>query len=617
MPWARLEHPSIQLGLLQAVLARAEIPSEVRSLYLTFMEFLCASTAERPEAEQITVVDYAAIASQYFIGDWIFSVPPFNDYPQPEAPYFEYLRAKGTAERLIEKAAQIRQLVPAFLERTVADILAATPAIVGFTTTFGQNVPSLVLAKLLKARDPSLIVVLGGANCDGEMGATLHRLYPWVDIVVRGEGERVVPELFADLLLGGPIRPHPGLCYRQGDQSLVIDLSPESTVAMNELPMPQYDEYFEGIRNTSFGSSIIHTVSIPFESARGCWWGAKAHCTFCGLNGSTMAFRSKSSERAAAELFTLSSRHQCLSFQAVDNILDMRYFGGLLPLLRDSGYDFKLFYETKSNLRKEQLRILRQAGVADVQPGIESLSTPILKMMRKGVTAFQNICILKWCAELDIRVFWNVIYGFPGEPIEEYGRMADVMKSLSHLEPPSLIPLGLERFSPYHENPDAFGLEITGPLPHYRFIYPAETEADLCSLAYSFAYRHADGRRPETYVEPVKEVIDEWRERYAVGFGSLRYRLGPGFMVINDRRPNLETCDYRLGEREARIYLACDEGSTAASIWSGLQAAGDTDLTTQDVEDFLGLLEQSRLVYEEGGRYLSLALRAGANVAAS
>ena len=42
--------------------------------------------------------------------------------------------------------------------------------------------------------------------------------------------------------------------------------------------------------------------TLLFETSRGCWWGAKSHCTFCGLNGETMAFRSKSPRRALDEL---------------------------------------------------------------------------------------------------------------------------------------------------------------------------------------------------------------------------------------------------------------------------------------------------------------------------
>ncbi|MGA9995416.1 MAG: RiPP maturation radical SAM C-methyltransferase [Pyrinomonadaceae bacterium] len=607
MPWAMLHHPSIQLGILQSVLEEAGISTQVRSFYLELMEHFASKTAGLPDVERITPEHYEDVAAQYFIGDWIFAVPPFHDPRALDEEYFAYLRSAGISQELISLAKRMRQLIPEFLKSCVENVLAAAPTVVGFTTTFGQNVPSLVLSKLLKQREPSLKIVFGGANCDGPMGAALHRKFTWIDVVVRGEGERVVAGLMEDLLSGGTIRRQPGLCFRQRKRRFAIEQSSHNLTAMSALPFPNYDEYFERMRQLSFGAELLPDVSIPFEASRGCWWGAKLHCTFCGLNGSTMAFRSKSAERAVEELFYLVKRYQQLSFQAVDNIMDMHYFSDFLPKLRDSGSDLRLFYETKSNLKRWQVRMLRDAGVVYIQPGIESLSTHILKLMRKGVTALQNIRLLKWCAEYGIHVYWNVIYGFPGEPPEEYDRMAQLMKSLSHLQPPSLIPLGIERFSPYYQRPGDFNLEIVGPRPHYRFAYPCD-ESTLSNLAYSFDYRYVDNQRPETYIGAIKQTIDDWQANHKAGDGSLQYHKGPDFLVINDRRPNLEPCNYRLGEQEARIYLACDSGATPKAIWEALNSDGGVRITVEEIEEYLDELAEARLVYEEDGRYLSLAI---------
>ncbi len=198
MPWALLHRPSIQLGVLQSILEEADIGTEVRSYYLDFMEHLASRTAELPDGERICLEDYEEIAIQYFIGDWIFAVPPFNNPRDSDEEYFQYLRSQGTPQDLISLAVKIRSLVPEFLDSCVEDVINTAPTVVGFTTTFGQNVPSLVLSKLLKQRDPSLKIVFGGANCDGPMGEALHRNFPWIDVVVRGEGEGVIVGLMRD-----------------------------------------------------------------------------------------------------------------------------------------------------------------------------------------------------------------------------------------------------------------------------------------------------------------------------------------------------------------------------------------------------------------------------------
>ncbi len=608
MPWHALNLPSIQLGLLQSVLEGAGIQTEVGTLGLAFLEYCYTETADLPEASRISVADYDAMVNQGHngLGDWIFSVPPFRDAPESDGQYLAFLRSREVPERTLQAALTMRRLVPAFLERMADDVIALGPKIVGFTSTFNQNVPSLVLAKILKRRDPALSVVFGGANCDGPMGAALHRAFPWVDVVVRGEAERILPGLVRDLIADRIVRPQAGLCFREGDISVSIPQA-GSDVAMDEIPTPTFDEYFERLARTSFVPELQHNVALVYETARGCWWGAKSHCTFCGLNGTSMAFRSKSPARVLEELTTLARRYQRLDFEITDNILDLRYLRDVLPQLSELGYDLRLYYETKANLRREQVQLLKKAGVDRIQPGIESLSTPILKLMRKGVTAFQNVQLLKWCAEYGILPAWNILYGFPGEPLEEYARMAEVIPSLTHLSPPTAGPIELSRFSPYYERAGEFGIDVLGPERWYRYVYGLD-DATLMDLAYVFEYRHVDGRVPDTYAAPLLRAIEAWRANASTSYRALRYRRGPGFLVIQDRRSNLERADYSFDEAEAQIYLACEDGATADGSCATLHAAGATDFDVADVEQFLDELVDLRLVYEDAGRYLALAL---------
>jgi ribosomal peptide maturation radical SAM protein 1 len=610
MPWHVLHLPSIQLGTLRPLLENAGIRTEVRSYTLDFMEHCRVATRGEPEDLRIHLADYEAVAVEHYwvgLGEWIFAGPPFSDSSERDAAYLEYVRGHGVPERDIDKARRMRELVPAFLDACVDEVSRAFPRVVGFTSTFSQTVPSLALARKLKEADPSLTIVFGGANCDGPMGPALLRTFPWVDVVVRGECEAIVVEVMRDLLAGRSPHPHPGLCFREMGKAVVIDQAGGNEFPMDRLPIPDYREYFERLAKTGFAPEILAEARLPFESARGCWWGAKSHCTFCGLNGSSMAFRSKSPARVLQEVETLVQRYGRLDLQAVDNIIDMRYLRDVLPTLRDRGYDLGLFYETKANLRKDQLQLLRQSGVDHIQPGIESLSSPILTLMRKGVTAFQNVRILKWCAEFGLRVFWNLIYGFPGEPREEYDRMAALVPALEHLAPPTLGPLVLDRFSPYHERPGDFGLQLGGPLPYYELIYPADP-ATLNDLAYSFQYAHADDRDPDTYVMPLRRAIEAWRAGHQTSYRALRYRHAPGGLLVQDGRPHTDQANYSFGEREAAIYLACEDGATVDEAHDTLRARGRMDLCQAEIREFLDELTRVRLVYAEDGRYLALAL---------
>src|SRR5438067_9138837 len=321
MPWDQLEYPSIQLGILGSVLERAGIPSETRSLNLDFIEHCVTATAGRPEAERLSVGSYRAVvrwSRDVSLGDWIFSSGSAE-----AGSYAEFLWLSGVPEKVIDSALRFRAVVPSFLERVADEIAAARPAIVGFSTAFNQTLASLALATELRARlGDSVRIVFGGANCEGPMGAALQRAFPVIDVVVRGEGERVLPELALDLLAGRPVRPQPGLCYREpgpeGGQ-VVVPEAPGS-VPLDDVPTPRYDEYFDRLRSTSFANGVFRDVTILYESARGCWWGEKSHCAFCGISDQAMSFRAKSPERILAELSELARRHGRLDFFFVDYI---------------------------------------------------------------------------------------------------------------------------------------------------------------------------------------------------------------------------------------------------------------------------------------------------------
>lgn len=580
MPWDVLGSPSLALGILHQLLLDAGISVATRSPKLWWMERLLEAG--------IGIDRYDEIAGYGGgLGDYVFAEPPMAS-PDGIARYAAALRAQ-VAGSFLARVEELRRLAPRFLDECAAALLALRPRVVGFTTMFSQTMASLGVARRLKALDPSVRVVLGGSNCEGPMGAALARCFPWIDVVVRGEAEAVAPAIFGALLAGEPVPAAPA----------------GTPVPMDAVPTPHYDDFFAELDATSFADLMRATSFISFEAARGCWWGEVSHCTFCGLNGGTMAFRSKSAARVVDEILTLARRHQVLDLHAVDNIFDHRYFDELLPQLARAGLDLDLFWEVKSNLKKRELAALRRAGVARIQPGIESLSTEILALMGKGVTAWQNLRLIKWCAELGIGVEWNLLHGFPREPEAAYDEMAALIPSLHHLPPPRFEPVVVHRFSPYQLRPEAYGLALTGPAWHYGCLFDVPADA-LADLAYHFEHAHLDGRDPERYVGGCRRAVAEWRAAHAAG-AELTWRRGPGFVLIRDGRAGRggELVDTTLEGDEAAVYAACDDGGRLTTI---AERAGVSPVAARAILDEL---VAARLVLREGERYLGLALRPG------
>jgi ribosomal peptide maturation radical SAM protein 1 len=370
---------------------------------------------------------------------------------------------------------------------------------------------------------------------------------------------------------------------------------------MDALPRPDYVDFF-----TQLDAAALAAPDEPrllFETSRGCWWGEKHHCTFCGLNGAGMAYRSKSAARAFDEVRALAQQHPGVRISVVDNILDMKYLRDFVPMLAESELELDLFYEVKANLKREHLVLLRDAGIKAIQPGIESFSTPILTLMNKGVRGLQNVQLLKWCKELGVRPFWNVLWGFPGERAEDYERMAEMVPAMTHLAPPvSGSVIRLDRFSPNFDEARARGFIDVRPHASYRHIYPLEPDA-VENLAYYFTFDYAEPQPVGEYTRCLSEAIRRWKSEYDES--DLFLVDKSEHLLIWDLRPAaIEPLTVLTGVAR-RLYLACGTARHLSKL------TDDAGWERDEIERLVDALVARRLMMREGGLCLSLAVALG------
>jgi ribosomal peptide maturation radical SAM protein 1 len=608
MPFGALERPALGLSLLKAGLASAGVECEVRYLTFAFAELI-------GHAEYVwltTEVPYTA-----FAGDWAFTPALYGSQPDLEARYVqEVLCDTWRLDRMsIDRILRIRSMVPHFLDYCLAALRLEDHAIVGFTSTFEQNIASLALAGRIKRVSPETSIVFGGANWEADMGLELHRQFPFIDYVCSGEADSSFPLLVRQILDAEPMLARvkvPGLVYRLADQSVATG-PPDPIHTLDSLPVPDYTEYFGDLHASSVGASVVPTLLV--ETSRGCWWGAKSHCTFCGLNGGNIAFRRKAGERAITEIEYLVDRWQVEHVEAVDNILDMRYFDDMLPRLAASDRPIRLFYEVKANLTRRHVKALHEAGVYRIQPGIESLSDHVLKLMRKGTTALQNIQLLKWCREYGVQADWNILYGFPGETAQDYADILRLLPAIRFLGPPAAWgPIRLDRFSPYFEDPHAFGLRNVRPIRAYNYLYPFDARS-LGRIAYYFDFDYQPGLNPSGYAAEVIAYVKDWQQQPEMG--QLQSVCGSDDnLVLLDTRAGATQPHVVLSGLEQAAYELCDAAHSPTQVVDHLGAAfPGVAFTSGQVREFLDSLVANSLMVTDGVRYLSLALQRKAAVA--
>ncbi|MFM6007058.1 MAG: RiPP maturation radical SAM C-methyltransferase [Sphaerospermopsis kisseleviana] len=611
MPYAAVERPSIALGLLKASLQMNGMKAEAIYPNLWF-------------AEEIGLPKYQVLSlsrPELIMGEWTFSQVAFPDW---EANNQEYLRDIAYDHPAMRQTLLwVRDRAAAFIDRVARAVLELNPRIVSCSSTFQQNCASLALLRRIRELNPAIATIMGGANCEGEMGLTLHQAFDWVDFICSGEGDELFSALCQQILTHGRELPTTKLphgviapVHRQG--LTVSTVSRGSVQNLDQIAIPDYDDYFQTLQN--LGISTYIEPGIPIETSRGCWWGQKQHCSFCGLNGSGMTYRSKSPERVVKEFTTLAERYHLQRFFVVDNILDIQHIDTVLPILASLEQPYSIFYETKANLRKEQVQQLAQAGVQFIQPGIENMHDLALQLLKKGNIALMNVQLLKWAREFGILVDWNFLIGIPGESGEWYAEMVEWLPLIVHLQPPSAAyPIRYDRFSPYHENSLDYGLKLH-PHKSYSYVYPFSAEV-IAQVAYYFE-DHSHGRNISS--------SSDWREiglipehkllQDCIGsWGELFWSPQPPKLniieddgqrlLIVDTRPCAVASEMFVEGLAYQIYLACDRVLTQPELLRILKVKTGIDLSWDEVKPIVADLRSRQILLQINNRLLSLAVK--------
>jgi magnesium-protoporphyrin IX monomethyl ester (oxidative) cyclase len=611
MPYAPLEHPSIGVSLLKAAVHGSEIQAEVVYGNMHF--------ADRIGFDPYRLVEEKP--TERLVGEWTFSAGLFPSFESDVEAYLNLVVGAGR-DKSIEREAilAVREAAPTFVDDLAARVVARRSKIVGCSSTFEQHCASLALLRRIRELSPDTITLMGGANCEGEMGVATLEHFPWVDFVVSGEADSLFPDLCRLLIRRGrrvetSRLPH-GVIGRghlePSQRKPGAPFPPRGTVtALDKLPMPDYDDYFEALRTVATGARI--RPGLLAETSRGCWWGEKAHCTFCGLNGFGMGYRSKAPERVVAELLELARRYGIRDVELVDNILDMSHIQTVLPKLAASGEPLNIFYETKANLKRQQLKQLAAAGVRWIQPGIESLHDSILKLIAKGNSAMINLQLLKWAREHGIRLFWNFLCGFPGEAGEWYREMADWLPRIYHLQPPSgVAQVRYDRFSPYQIRPEEYGIDLV-PFQTYSYVYPFADES-LRRLAYFFedgGHRHALSlsKAQDPAHALLRQRAQRWRQLWIWPVKPVLTVSEEGDKLrLQDTRPGAPERRVTLEGLAAEIYLLCDSAQSLDSLVRMLNARSTAAVSSQAVLSILKDLDRRLLLLRLNDRYLSLAV---------
>jgi len=607
LPWTSIGEPSLGLSLLKAILQRQGIPCKVLHLELFILEYLQSDT-------------YKSLANASILNDFLFSGVL---EPNLTPPQLRGLRAKvgelvnsgifqvkefGGTEGFVETLLKLRQdILPKWLAKWADEIAGQGATLVGFTCMFDQTIASLALSKLVRERAPRKLLALGGYAVRSPTAQTIVKAFPWIDAVCDGEGDITICQLALAAAGERSLNEVQGIVIR-GNAGEPVATTPAPRVDLDSNPIPDFDDFFADVSRLSSEFLIdVLPQTLPVENSRGCWWGAKHHCSFCGIRDDDLAYRSRSAKKALETLESLVNRHGINYFRFNDYIFPNDYFKSLLPELVRLGHPYRLGTEIKSNITEARLALLAQAGFEWIQPGIESFSSDVLRRMEKGVSAAQNVYTLVLGKRFGMQVHYNILYGFPHDEEDEYKRMVKFLPRLFHLDPPAFCTrVQITRFAPLHMRAEEFGLAPLTPESTYELLFSKDylrrTGFSLMDFCYYFESSGENSSALQRLYTEIYEIVARWKSLRDSRKELLwcEDQTATEGLAIHDLRGKNGTV-HHLDIDSSMVLRTC-----MAPIAESRLAQECMHLSREAVREIVDELDRQELVFRDGERIVSL-----------
>ena len=295
-----------------------------------------------------------------------------------------------------------------FYEHIVDTILTGDDEFVGLMTDADSLHHTLITAQRVKSRRPEVKVCLGGP-ASSPMSTLLLDTFPFVDFVVRGEGEHTFVELIEHLQGKRRAGDILGLSWRDGERAVENAARPQEG-DLDLLPVPDFAAY-----------DMMSGAPLYLDVGRGCPF----KCSFCATAPFwKRQYRMKSIERIVHEATLVRDtygRHQ-INFSHDIFTCDRRWTLEFCDHLIKNPINVQWTCSTRTDIiDPEVLEKMAEAGCVEIYYGIESGSAEMQKKIDKGLDLDWSRHIVQKTAEVGIRPVTGFILGYPFETHQTVG----------------------------------------------------------------------------------------------------------------------------------------------------------------------------------------------------
>jgi radical SAM superfamily enzyme YgiQ (UPF0313 family) len=303
------------------------------------------------------------------------------------------------------------------------------PDVLGFSVLLTSFKEALNIARQVKTQNPNMVVVFGNYHATFNAEKIIEK-YPFVDIIVRGEGEHTSLELVKCLEKEGNLKDVAGITYRKNGKAVSTAERPLLR-DLNSLPIPDRSLIDAKYSSDIFGIKVATRKFTSIVSSRGCPFG----CSFCACTMfAQRLWRPRSVENIMNELnFLQSEGYEQFLFVDDNFTLNPKRVVKLCRKIRKEKMDFEWWCDSRvDNCTYDMLREMTKAGCKLLYFGIESANQRILDYYKKGITPEQSRNAVRKARKAGI----DVIVGsfIVGAPDETLGEIQNTLKFAHELD---------------------------------------------------------------------------------------------------------------------------------------------------------------------------------------
>ncbi|MDO8551668.1 MAG: radical SAM protein [bacterium] len=313
------------------------------------------------------------------------------------------------------------------------------PTVVGTTSLTVSRLKSYKVLKLAKEINPTITTILGGVHAT-LLHSQIIDNYPFIDIVVRGEGERTLLQIVQGIALENIA----GITYRKNNQT-IINRPQKYFENLDEIPFPAWDlidlTKYPALPVFVTSYNGIDTKKVPLIQvifSRGC----PGRCNFCSTWTIWRGWRGRSGQNMADEIEILYTKHKMRHFIFADDCMTVNKKETINFCNEIIRRKLKIAFSVQTRtdqITLEILKKLKQAGCYGISYGIESGSEKILQLMDKNNSLKKNETAILLSKKAGLLVNAEMITGAFGETISTLNQ---TIRFLRKTEPDFVITLG-------------------------------------------------------------------------------------------------------------------------------------------------------------------------------